>query len=86
VTEEEQRGRLVTQLRESRLWTRERLAQEASVSITTVTGVEEGRTRVRLRTIEKLANALEVAPLKLLHPEDSLEEPGAPKDRAPLVA
>ncbi len=81
MTEEERRGRLVTRLRERRLWTRERLAQEAGVSVTTVTGVEEGRTRVRLGTIEKLSGTFGVDPLELLHPEDGAVE----ADTRPLV-
>ncbi len=81
MTEEERRGRLVTHLRERRLWTRERLAQEAGMSVTTVTGVEEGRTRVRLGTIEKLSGVLGVDPLELLHPEEDAVE----ADAHPLV-
>jgi transcriptional regulator with XRE-family HTH domain len=68
--EEERRGEAVTRLRERKLWTREKLAQEAKVSPTTVTGVEEARTRVRLGTIRKLAEALEVDPMEILHPEE----------------
>jgi transcriptional regulator with XRE-family HTH domain len=84
VTEEERRGQLVTRLRERRLWTRERLAQEAGVSVTTVTGVEEGRTRVRLGTIEKLSGALGTDPLELLHPEeDIVEQEARPLAHAP---
>lgn len=74
MTEEERRGQLVTRLREQRLWTREKLAQEAGVSVTTVTGVEEGRTRVRLGTIEKLSQALGEDPLELLHPVETVAQ------------
>jgi transcriptional regulator with XRE-family HTH domain len=77
VAVEDERARLVARLRERRLWTRERLAEEAGVTTTTVTGVEEARTRVRLGTIEKLAKALEVDPMTLLHPEE-VEPPKAP--------
>ena len=65
---EAQRGRLLTELRERRLWTRERLAREAGVSPTTVAHAEHGRTHIRLGTIRKLAEALDVDPQELLHP------------------
>lgn len=80
VTEEERRGQLVTRLREQHLWTRERLAKEAGVSVTTITGMEDGRTRVRLGTVEKIAKALGVDPLDLLHPvEDITQSETLPK-------
>jgi transcriptional regulator with XRE-family HTH domain len=66
---EAQRGQLLTELRERRLWTRERLAKEAGVSPTTVGHAEQGRTLIRLDTIRKLAQALDVDPQELLHPE-----------------
>jgi transcriptional regulator with XRE-family HTH domain len=69
VSPEEERGRLITQLREQRLWTREKLAKEAGVSPTTVAQAEEGRTHIRLGTIGKLGRALEVNPQVLLHPK-----------------
>ena len=78
MTEEERRGRLVTRLREQRLWTRERLAHEAGVSVTTISGVEEGRTRVRLGTVEKLSKALGVNPLDLLHPVQEVVQSETP--------
>jgi transcriptional regulator with XRE-family HTH domain len=75
---EEQRGQLITRLREERLWTREELAKRAGVSPTTVTLAETGRTHVRLSTIRKFADAPEVDPQQLLHPEELM----SPKDVA----
>ncbi len=72
------RGQLLTRLREQRLWTRERLAKEAGVSTTTVTQAEHGRTHVRLGTIRKLAEALDINPQELLYPEED-REPALPK-------
>jgi transcriptional regulator with XRE-family HTH domain len=79
VDELERRGRLLARLREERLWTREKLARRAGVNITTISHAEEGKTRLRLSTIEKIAGALEVDPLMLLHPE---EEDIPPKEAA----
>jgi transcriptional regulator with XRE-family HTH domain len=84
VTEAELRGRLITRLRENRLWTREKLAREAGVSTTTVSQAETGRTLVRLGTVRKLAEALDVDPIRLLHPE--AEKVVSPKaSAAPLL-
>jgi len=66
--EEERRGRLIRSLRERKLWTREQLAREAGVSITTVTDSEEARTQMRIGTASKLAEALGVDALEILHP------------------
>jgi transcriptional regulator with XRE-family HTH domain len=58
-------------LRESRMWTQVRLAEEAGVSPTTVSGIENGRiSRPHFGTMRKLAIALEV------EPEDLLPRPG----------
>jgi transcriptional regulator with XRE-family HTH domain len=69
VSQEGERGQLITQLRERKLWTREKLAKEADVSPTTVAQAEEGRTHIRLATIGKLSKALGVDPQELLHPK-----------------
>ena len=54
-------------LRESRMWTQVRLAEEAGVSPTTVSGIEIGRiSRPHFGTVRKLAVALEVEPEALL--------------------
>src|SRR5215207_7308441 len=73
-TEEERRGRLIRDLRERNLWTREQLAKEAGVSVTTVTDSEEARTRMRIGTASKFAKALGVDALSILHPAE--EEAG----------
>jgi transcriptional regulator with XRE-family HTH domain len=77
VSREEERGQRIAQLREERLWTRERLAKEAAVSTTTVTQAEQGLTHIRLATIGKLAKALGVDPQELLHPK-ALAPPSSP--------
>jgi transcriptional regulator with XRE-family HTH domain len=54
-------------LRESRMWTQVRLAEEAGISPTTVSGIENGRiSRPHFGTVRKLAVALEVEPEDLL--------------------
>ena len=54
-------------LRESRMWTQMRLAEEAGVSPTTVSGIENGRiSRPHFGTVRKLAIALRVEPEDLL--------------------
>jgi transcriptional regulator with XRE-family HTH domain len=58
-------------LRETRMWTQVRLAEEAGISPTTVSGIENGRiSRPHFGTMRKLAIALEVKP------EDLLPRPG----------
>ena len=83
MNEDEVRGRLITRLREDRLWTREELAKHAGVTPTTVTQAEAGRTHVRLRTIGKLADALGVPPARLLRPTEEKELATAGKGEAP---
>jgi transcriptional regulator with XRE-family HTH domain len=54
-------------LRELRMWTQVRLAEEAGVSPTTVSGIENGRiSRPHFGTVRKLAVALGVEPEDLL--------------------
>ena len=65
-------------IRESRMWTQVRLAEEAGVSPTTVSGIENGRiSRPHFGTVRKLAVALEV------DPEDLLPRPGGRRDVVP---
>src|ERR671933_1678627 len=67
----EVRSRL-TILREDRMWTQARLAEEAGVSPTTVSGIENGRiSRPHFGTLKKLARALGVDPRELLSPRGS---------------
>jgi transcriptional regulator with XRE-family HTH domain len=59
----------LTVLREDRMWTQGRLAKEAGVSPTTVSGIESGRiSRPHFGTVKKLARALGVDPRELLSP------------------
>lgn len=57
----------VVEFREERMWTQGRLAEEAGVSPTTVSGIESGRiSRPHFGTVKKLARALGVEPRELL--------------------
>ncbi len=65
-------------LREGQMWTQGRLAEEAGVSPTTVSGIESGRiSRPHFGTIRKLAGALGVDPRELLSPQDAEVQPRA---------
>ncbi len=76
----EVRSRIV-EIREERMWTQERLAGEAGVSPTTVSGIESGRiSRPHFGTVKKLAWALGVDPRELLSARGS----GERARRAPL--
>jgi transcriptional regulator with XRE-family HTH domain len=67
-------GRKLVVIRERRMWTQVRLAKEAGVSPTTVSGIESGRiSRPRFGTLRKLARALGVEPEELLSPPGSGE-------------
>src|ERR687890_2281247 len=64
-------------IRERRMWTQARLADEAGVSPTTVSGIESGRiSRPHFGTLRKLARALGV------EPEDFLSLPGSEGNEA----
>jgi transcriptional regulator with XRE-family HTH domain len=61
------------------MWTQARLAEEAGVSPTTVSGIETGRIeRPHFGTLGKLARALGVAPEELLASKESTEQRGPP--------
>jgi transcriptional regulator with XRE-family HTH domain len=65
-------------IRARRMWTQARLADEAGVSPTTVSGIESGRiSRPHFGTLRKLARALGVEPEELLS-LPSFEEREAP--------
>lgn len=65
--------------RERRMWTQVRLAEEAGVSPTTVSGIESGRiSRPHFGTLRKLAAALGVEPEDLL-PRSDVRRAGAPE-------
>jgi transcriptional regulator with XRE-family HTH domain len=60
-------GRRLVAIRERRMWTQGRLAEEAGVSPTTVSGIESGRiSRPHFGTLRKLAGALGVEPEELV--------------------
>jgi transcriptional regulator with XRE-family HTH domain len=68
-TERSTVGRNLVVIRERRMWTQARLAEEAGVSPTTVSGIESGRiSRPHFGTLRKLAGALKVEPEVLVSP------------------
>ncbi len=70
-------GERVQNVRLLRMWTQARLAQEAGVSPTTVSGIETGKIgRPHFGTLGKLARALGVAPEELLGSREPLEQQG----------
>jgi transcriptional regulator with XRE-family HTH domain len=70
-------GERVQNVRLMRMWTQARLAREAGVSPTTVSGIETGKIgRPHFGTLEKLARALRVAPEELLDSRESVEQQG----------
>jgi transcriptional regulator with XRE-family HTH domain len=69
-------GRKLAVIRERRMWTQVRLAEEAGVSPTTVSGIESGRiSRPRFGTLRKLARALGVVPEELISGEGGASSP-----------
>jgi transcriptional regulator with XRE-family HTH domain len=70
--------------RRLRMWTQGRLAKEAGLSPTTVSGIETGRiARPHFGTLRKLAQALDVEPRVLLPSSEAppaSEEPSASED------
>jgi transcriptional regulator with XRE-family HTH domain len=67
-------GKNLVAIRERRMWTQARLAEEAGVSPTTVSGIESGRiTRPHFGTLRKLARALGVEPDELISPSPASE-------------
>jgi transcriptional regulator with XRE-family HTH domain len=66
-TDRSRAGRNLAALREWRMWTQVRLAEEAGISPTTVSGIESGRiSRPHFGTLRKLALALGVDSEELL--------------------
>ena len=65
--------------RRLRMWTQGRLAKEAGVSPTTVSGIETGRiARPHFGTLQKLAQALDLDPQALLSSSEESSEPEGP--------
>jgi transcriptional regulator with XRE-family HTH domain len=70
-------GERVENARRLRMWTQARLAREAGVSPTTVSGIETGKIgRPHFGTLGKLALALGVAPEELLGSGEPVERQG----------
>jgi transcriptional regulator with XRE-family HTH domain len=70
-------GERVQNVRRLRMWTQARLAKEAGVSPTTVSGIETGKIgRPHFGTIGKLALALRVTPEELLDSREVGEQQG----------
>ena len=66
---------MLIRVRRSRMWTQGRLAEEAGVSPTTVSGIESGRIqRPHFGTIRKLTEALGVSPEQLTSPVEVAAE------------
>src|SRR5215207_2540903 len=72
-------GSNLVALREWRMWTQVRLAEEAGISPTTVSGIENGRiSRPHFGTLRKLAMALSIEPEEVL-PRPGIRKGGAPE-------
>jgi transcriptional regulator with XRE-family HTH domain len=70
-------GKRLENARRLRMWTQARLAQEAGVSPTTISGIETGKIgRPHFGTLGKLARALGVAPEELLGSREPVEQHG----------
>src|ERR671913_595268 len=70
-------GERLESIRRLRMWTQVRLAREAGVSPTTVSGIETGKIgRPHFGTLNKLALALGVAPEELLDSREPAEQQG----------
>jgi transcriptional regulator with XRE-family HTH domain len=70
-------GERVQNVRRLRMWTQARLAKEAGVSPTTVSGIETGKIgRPHFGTLGKLARALRVAPEELLGSREAVGQQG----------
>ena len=73
--DESEIGKRLQNLRRSRMWTQRRLAEEAGVSPTTVSGIETGRlSKPHFGTVCKLARVLGVDPQVLLSGEEPLQQ------------
>jgi transcriptional regulator with XRE-family HTH domain len=70
-------GERVQNVRRLRMWSQARLAQEAGVSPTMVSGIETGKIgRPHFGTLSKLARALDVVPEELQGFRESVEQQG----------
>jgi transcriptional regulator with XRE-family HTH domain len=72
-------GVRLIRIRRLRMWTQGRLAKEAGVSPTTVSGIETGRiARPHFGTLQKLAQALDLDPQVLLSLPEKPSDPEGP--------
>ncbi len=72
-------GVRLIRIRRLRMWTQGRLAKEAGVSPTTVSGIETGRiARPHFGTLQKLAQALDLDPQTLLSFSEGPSDPEGP--------
>ena len=72
-------GLHLIRIRRLRMWTQGRLAEEAGVSPTTVSGIETGRiVRPHFGTLRKLAHALDLDPQMLLSSSEGRSEREGP--------
>ena len=70
-------GERLVNIRRLRMWTQGRLAREAGVSPTTVSGIETGKIgRPHPGTLQKLARALDIDPQVLLLSKEPLSQEG----------
>ena len=70
-------GERVQSIRRLRMWTQAKLAQEADVSPTTISGIETGKIgRPHFGTLGKLTRASGVAPEELLDSREPVEQQG----------
>ncbi|MCA1737296.1 MAG: helix-turn-helix transcriptional regulator [Actinobacteria bacterium] len=68
-------GKRLRNIRRSRMWNQHKLAEEAGVSPTTVSGIETGRISTpHFGTLHKLAQALDVNPQVLFSSEDAIQQ------------
>jgi len=58
-------GRRIRQLRDEKSWSQERLAERADLDRSYIAGIEIGARNPSLRSLEKLAKALDVSPASL---------------------
>jgi transcriptional regulator with XRE-family HTH domain len=74
-----QLGRNLRAYREARGWSQEAFADVLGVHRTYMGGVERGERNLTLKSLERLAAALDVDPLTLLGPPDTPRPPRLPR-------
>lgn len=61
----------LTKLRESKGWTKAKLASNSGISNTYISELEAGKKQPTIKTIKKLANALEVSIVDLIEEDNT---------------